>query len=308
MREDDSLRSRLPPPNSIVAFEAAARCGSFTRAAQELGVTQAAVSRQIRRIESFLGVELFRAVGRGRILTDEGQEMFEAVTIGLAHVASTAMRLRARAGSPYLTIGMPLAFASLWLGPRIGAFRSAHPDVDLRLLTDNTDIDPNEKDVDIAIRFGDGNWPHLRVTPLTGLSVVPVCSPGYARQHGPFNDVEALLSATLLDRDVEGRFSVTWAQWFMAAGVRSPDALRRTVFDNYEVLIRAAIAGGGIALGVDLLVRDLLDTGFLITPVQKAVNWGRGYYLVLPDDREPPPSAQIFMDWLQNEVRQPLPA
>ena len=294
-----ALRHRLPPPNSIVAFEAAARNGSFTLAAEELGVTQAAVSRQIRRIEEFLGLELFRPSGRGRVLTEEGREMFDAVTIGLTHVAATASRLMARAKSPYLTIGMPLAFASLWFGPRIEAFRAAHPEIDLRILTDNTDIDPAEKNIDVAIRYGDGNWPHLRVLPLVGIRVRPVCSPDYLARRGPLRTIDDLWSATLLDRNVESEFSVSWGQWFQMAGIRPPETLRRTVFDNYEVMIRAAVAGGGVALGVDLLVRDLVDKEFLVFPLSEEVVWHRGYQLALPRDREPSRATELFLDWIR---------
>lgn len=295
----ETLKNHLPPPNSIVAFEAAARHGSFTKAAEELGVTQAAISRQIRKIEDYLGKELFRPAGRGRELTDDGQSMFEAVTIGLAHVATAAMRIRERSSSPYLTIGMPLAFASLWLGPRIEDFRQAHADIDLRLMTDNRDIDPQEKNIDVAIRFGDGNWPHLRVVPLFQLRVMPVCSPEYLARRGPISSMTDLWSATLLDRDTRSEFSINWDQWFDLAGTHPPENVRRTIFDNYEVMIRAAGAGAGVALGVDLLVHDLIEKQFLVAPLDAAISWGRGYYLVMPNNREPSAQAALFADWLK---------
>lgn len=299
----ENLKDRLPPLGSLVAFEAAARCGSYTLAAQQLEVTPAAISRQISRLEAFLGTEIFRPHGRGRSLTDEGRELFEAVAVSLEHVAGTVAKIRQQVAPTHLTIATPLAFASLWLIPRIASFRREHPDIELRVVTADKDIDPAEENISLAVRYGEGDWPHLSVTPLLRPDVFPVCSPGFLRLCGGLSSVQALLDQTLLDRETEGSFGISWNSWFAKLGTIPGRATRRICFNSYEIIIRAALAGQGVALGVNVLVDDLLQQKLLVRPLATKVHWNQAYYLVSPAGEKLTPAMKLFADWILAEAR-----
>ncbi|MFC3678378.1 LysR substrate-binding domain-containing protein [Ferrovibrio xuzhouensis] len=299
-----SLKERLPPANSLIAFEAAARNGSFVGAARTLSVTPAAVTRHIDRIEESLGVSLFQPDGRGRALTEAGQQLFEAVTIGLEHIASVASRIRQQEHSPSLTIASPLAFASLWLMPRIASFRRAHPDISMRFVTADADLDPSQEGLSLAVRYGSGDWPNLRVRPLLQPHVFPVCSPRYLDTYGNITSVEDLAGHTLLDREGggDGSFSIGWTRWLSCLDNKPRRMPDRIYFSSYEVIIRAALAGQGIALGVDVLVKDLLDQNLLACPFASEVRWKEAYYLVSPKNEPTTKQMRLFSEWLFNEI------
>lgn len=295
-----SLKTRLPPANSLIAFEAAARCGSYAGAARALSVTSAAITRQIDRIEGAVGVTLFRPDGRGRTLTHAGQQLFEAVTIGLEHIAAAVARIRQQGATPSLTVATPLAFASLWLIPRIASFRRAHPDISLRFVTADADLDPSEEGISLAIRYGSGDWPHLRVKPFLRPHVFPVCTPGYLQSCGSISSIEELVMHTLLDREpgADGDFSIGWRRWLELTDRMPRQAFHRICFNSYEIVVRAALAGQGIALGVDVLVQDLLRERLLISPLAKKVRWREAYFLVSPKNEPITRSMKLFSDWL----------
>jgi DNA-binding transcriptional LysR family regulator len=298
-----NLKGRLPPANSLIAFEAAARCGSHSAAARELAVTPAAISRQVKRIEDFLGARVFEPLGRGRTLTSEGRELADAVAIGLEHVASVVTRLRGRSSPSSLKIATPLAFASLWLMPRIVTFRQAHPEIELRFMTSDTDLDPRREGISLAVRYGGGTWPDLSVLPLLRPHVFPVCTVEYLEHCGPITSMDDLLSQTLLERVGEGSFIVGWTAWLKGAGARPREAPKFIYFNSYELLIRAALMGQGIALGVDLLVEDLVRQKHLVCPLPDRVLWNEAYYLVSPRGETLTPEMELFSEWLIAEAR-----
>jgi DNA-binding transcriptional LysR family regulator len=298
-----NLRDRLPPLSSIVAFEAAARFGSFTKAAASLNVTPAAISKQITRLEGLLGVELFRPSGRGRVLTHDGKELFEAVTIGLEHVAAAVSKIKQHNTSKHLTIGTTLAFASSWLIPRIASFRREYPQIELRVVTTDRDLDPTEENISLAVRYGDGKWPNLKVTPLIRPHVFPVCSPGFLRGCGQLNSIEdALQQCTLLDRDSEGSFGITWDAWLSRSNIASKKRLNRICFNSYEITVRAALAGQGLALGVDVLVEDLIQQKLLMRPLPNDLAWPEAYYMVSPAREQPSFEVNQFSQWILEEA------
>lgn len=302
-REMTNLREQLPPANSIVAFEAAARWGSYSKAAGELEVTPAAISRQIKRIEDCLGLELFEPLGRGRTLTAEGRELFDAVSMSLGHIAAVVAKLRQRKTQSSLKVATPLSFASLWLMPRILSFRTAYPDIELRFVTSDTDLDPSTEGISIAVRYGSGNWPHLSVIPLLQPHVFPVCTPQYLENCGGLNSIEDLLSQTLLERETAGTFGVTWAAWLKRADVQPDRTSRYIFFNSYEVVIRAALVGQGIALGIDLLVEELLQQKLLVSPLSERVRWKEAYYLVTPRGATVTPEMELFSKWLLDQAK-----
>ncbi len=297
-----NLKDRLPPLGCILSFEAAARSGSYSLAARRLEVTPPAVSRQIGRLEEFLGVEVFQPSGRGRSLTKAGRELFEAVTVSLEHVAATVAKIRQKSASPPLTIAMPLAFASLWLIPRIASFRQKYPDIELRFVTADADLDPVEESISLAVRYGSGDWPHLAVTPLLHPYVFPVCTPEFLRANGGLSSLDELLRQTLLDRETEGSFGINWNTWLSGLDTVPKRAPRRIFFSSYEIVIRAALAGQGVALGVDVLVNDLLQQNLLVSPPAARLRWKEAYYLVSPAGEKLTLEMRAFSDWLLAEV------
>lgn len=297
-----NLKNRLPPLSCIVAFEAAARYGSYTVAARRLDVTPAAISKQISRLEEFLGVEVFRPLGRGRSLTNEGRELFEAVTVGLEHVAGAVADIKLKRSSASLTIATPLAFASLWLMPRIVSFRRKHPDIELRFITADADLDPVEEGISLAVRYGSGDWPHLTVVPLLQPHVFPVCTPSFLKACGGLSSIDALLKQTLLDRETENSFGISWSTWLASLDTLPKRAPHRIHFNSYEIVIRAALAGQGVALGVDVLVDDLLEQKLLVSPLADKVRWKEAYFLVWPAGQTLTPEMSLFSDWLLAEA------
>lgn len=293
-----NLRDRLPPANSIVAFEAAARLGSYSSAARELGVTPAAISRHIRLVDEYLGTPTFEVLGRGKSLTLQGRELFEAVSMSLEHIAGVGSKIRHRVTESSLKVATPLAFASMWLMPRLMSFRSLHPDIELRFITADTDLDPALEGISLAVRYGTGKWPHLDVTPLLNPQVFPVCSQEYLQGSRPLKTIDDLQNQTLLERISDGSFGVSWAAWLKAVEARPTKAPMYMFFNSYEVAIRAALAGQGIALGVDILVEDMLKQKLLVRPLDRSVAWKEGYFLVSPRGAGLTPEMEVFADWL----------
>jgi DNA-binding transcriptional LysR family regulator len=292
-------RGKLPPPNSLVAFEAAARFQNFTHAARELHVTQAAVSRQIRNLEDFLGFPAFER-GNGRAqLTAEGKRLFEAVVIGLEHIAGTVQGLRRSPKKTHLTVASTISFASLWLIPRIATFRNEFPEIDLRFVSSDAELDLNADAIDVAIRYGDGAWPGVSAVPLLKPEVFPVCSPALLKEGPPLRTLSDLAAHTLLDREEVGAFGVSWKTWLTRARGDASAIRRRVLFNNYDLLVRAAIEGQGVALGFSPLVNELLRRQILVRPIARAIKPKESYYLVLPKGAPVNRNRDTFMKWIR---------
>ncbi|MTJ83678.1 MAG: LysR family transcriptional regulator [Telmatospirillum sp.] len=282
------IRSTLPL-NSLRAFEAAARHLSFTLASQELCVTQAAVSHQVKSLEQLLGVRLFRRLPRGLALTDEGQALVPVVTRSFDAIQTTLDRFVDGHFREVVTIGMVGTFATGWLLARLPAFQDAHPYIDLRILTNNNRVDIAGEGLDFAIRFGDGSWTGTDSLPLFSAPLSPVCSPAVAAHLGGPGDLpgEVLLRSYRADE---------WASWFQAANIPCP-VIRGTVFDSSLALAEAARQGVGIALlPVRLFFREL-DRGTLVQPFPIEVDVG-AYWLTWLKSRRETTGMAIFRDWL----------
>ena len=297
-----SLRAKLPPPNSLVTFEAAARHRNFTRAAAELGVTQAAVSRQIRTLEDHLGVAVFRRAPKGLQLTREGLRLFQAVTMGLEHIATTAADIRRVRSDAEVTVSTSVTFASYWLMSRVAKFRAAYPDIELRLVASAPVANLAGAGIDLAVRYGDGRWPGVEATHLLDNEVFAVCAPHYLEGRPPLTEPADLLGETLLNLVEYDRNWVTWEAWLREFGVVDKPARRGPQFDNYLILIQAALGGQGIALGGGRLADDFLASGALVRPIAATLRSESGFYVVVP--REVPLSepAALFRDWVLAEA------
>lgn len=298
-----SLRRTLPPVNSLVIFEAAARHLNFTRAASELGLTQAAVSRQIQALEASLGAPLFQRQARGLTMTKDGTRLHYATTMGLEYIATVCVDIRRRRGPKDLTVSSSVTFASYWLVGRLNNFRAAHPDVDLRLVASAPVSDLVSAGIDVAIRYGSGQWLGVVSERLFGNEIWPVCSPKYMEGREPLKHPEELLDETLLHLGAFDRNWVTWEAWFKSLGVNMRPTKRGFTFDNYLILLQTAIRGEGIALCGQRLAEDFIARGDLVRPLDTALVSDNAFYLVYPTDVPLSDSAQRFRDWIREEAR-----
>jgi LysR family glycine cleavage system transcriptional activator len=251
-----ALSKTLPPTNSLVVFEAAARHMNFTRAAGELDVTQSAVSRQIQLLEDHLGIALFQRQARGLVLTREGERLHRAVAMGLEHIANVAADLRRNRGPGELTVATSVTFASYWLMARIAKFRAAHPEIEFRLFASAPVYDLAAEGIDLAVRYGAGEWPGVEAERLFDNEIWPVCSPRYLEGRKPLRTVGDLLDETLLHLSKFDRNWVTWETFLLAHGVAGEPHRRGLTYDNYMVLIQSALRGEGIALCGRRLAED----------------------------------------------------
>lgn len=277
------------PLNALRAFEASARHLSFTRAAIELSVTQAAVSAQVKNLEDRLGALLFRRLPRGLALTDEGQALLPVVADSFGRLSAVLGQFEGGRVREVLTVAVVGTFAVGWLMPRLRSFQRDHPFVDLRLLTHNNRVDLAGEGLDYAIRFGDGAWHGTEADPLIDAPLSPVCAPALARQLSAPSDLsrETLLRSYRTDE---------WSRWFDAAGLAAP-LLRGPVFDSSLAMAAAAAQGLGVALLPPRMVPAEIEQHRLVQPFALAVSTGR-YWLTRLKSRPVSTAMQDFRRWL----------
>lgn len=284
------------------AFEAAARQRSFTAAAVELGTTQPAISQQIKRLEDQLGARLFDRIYRGIELTEAGAILFEQVQLGLQNIDAGLYAISAQQQHEVLQVATDFAFAAYWLMPRLHRFHAAHPHVDVSLVTSERSHNMLRTDIDVAVLFGEGRFKQGVSHWLFSEEVFPVCSPLLVKDRPLPLPPEALLDLPLLH--LRGENSSNWFNWsgvFRELGISSAPALGQLRFDNYTLLIQAAIGGQGVAIGWRHLVDNLLTQGLLCRPVAHSVISRLGYYVVLPQRKRRGELIQAFLDWLMAE-------
>lgn len=299
------MSRRLPSLNALRAFEAAARQGSFAKAAEELHVTPAAVSQQIKQLEDYLDVSLFR---RGKILalSDAAVATLPLITEAFDQLERAVSRLRAGLEQGPLVVSAPPVFAARWLVPRLEDFQERHPDIELRLLATRRLVDFALEDVDLAIRFGPGPYPGLRVEHLMPESIVAVSAPSLA---AGISRPEDLLSRTLLEDEWHTGAGVfpDWESWLAALGVAPGAPLRIRRFGDVSLAIHAALAGLGVTLAWRSLVADDLASGRLIQLLDHTVPTSMGFHLVTPANRLGLGKVAAFRDWLLEAIAQPEP-
>ncbi|MBT00812.1 MAG: LysR family transcriptional regulator [Oceanospirillaceae bacterium] len=290
---------RLPALQSLIVFEAAARHLSFTAAARELGTTQSAVSQQVRGLEEELQLELFLRVYRGVELTDEGRALHHAVEEGLHRIAGTLEQLQYRRQHQRLTVATDFAFAAYWLMPRLPDFRNRFPEVDVRIMTSQGGDGLQPKDADVAISFC-GTPPNQRgARRLFAEEVFPICSPALLERLGAPQKADQLLTMPLLSLRAEsGAGWLEWKDLLQHLGVEPKSDDPVLTFDNYTLLIQAALAGQGVGLGWGTLVDDLIDRGLLVALRDFTVHTRGGYFLREPRPREPVNAKRHFVHWL----------
>jgi LysR family glycine cleavage system transcriptional activator len=292
------LRRSLPSLTALIGFEAAARHGSFTRAADELGVTQAAISRRIAALEQDVGSPLFDRRNRRVYLTEAGQQLFATASAAFHDLAETVDRLREPGMK--LTITVSIAFAHFRLLPMLSLFRQAEPDIDLRVISEDSWTAPDDPQIDLAVRYGKPPFRGMQVIESLGETLVPVCAPQLAARLGPttFADLATRPDMTRIDSTSPEPSWLNWAGYLRQSGWRGAFEAPRLRFSSYSDAAYAAIDGEGIALGwTQLLERPLADGRLVALPLAPLVPKER-YYILVPDRKPPSPSVEIFARWL----------
>jgi LysR family glycine cleavage system transcriptional activator len=295
---------RLPPLNSLRAFEVAARHMSFQKAAGELNVTPSALSYQIRQLEEFLQTPLFQRLNRAVRLTDAGQRIAPGIHDAFERMAETMSRLKGATPANVLTVSTGPAFAAKWLSPRLHRFLERHADIDIRISANLKLADFRADEVDVAIRFGGGNYAGLHVETLSDEHVLPLVSPQLLEQFGGRLDPADLAKVTLLHDDSASFLAnaVTWAEWLGRARITHVDATRGPRFSHADHALEAALDGAGIVLGrLALSMRDIAS-GRLVAPFDLMVPARAGFYFCCLPERLDQPKVQAFRTFLFDEV------
>lgn len=291
---------RLPPLNALRAFEAAARHGSFVRAAEELSVTPAAISQQIRLLEADIGVSLFNRLPRGLTLTEAGRSAMPELGKAFAHLARAVEDMRGGSvGGPLVISALP-SFAHRWLTPRLPAFVAAYPDVELTLRAEVRNVDFARDAVDVGLRYGKGIYPGLHTRLVLTEQVFPVCAPSLVHGRKPLRRLDDLRQHTLLHERASDEPSLDWTTWLREAGIGGLEATRGPGFTDGTMLVEAAVRGMGIALGRSALVADELLAGRLVRPLPLSRPADFAYYAVTPEGHERHPRVRAFLAWLDD--------
>jgi LysR family transcriptional regulator, glycine cleavage system transcriptional activator len=290
---------RLPPLDLLRSFEAAARQQSFTRAAQELFVTQSAVSRAIQTLEDHLGAKLFHRRHRSLALTEAGRELQHASVQALEQLLNACRRIRAAGESGMLTVTTTVAFASLWLVPRLAEFRERNPEIEVRIAAENANSDLERQGMDVAIRYCPSGAVPPGTPKLFGENVFPVCSPKLARSRR-LKTPQDLDPRLLLHFDDPGACWpwLQWNVWFEVMRVKPPALSGGQRFSHYDQLIQAAIDGQGVALGRSPLVRRLIKQGRLAAPFAGQAASSRAYFVLTAAGAGERAAVRRFLAWL----------
>lgn len=297
-----NARYRVPPLEPLLAFEAAARHLSFTRAAEELFITQSAVSRQIRQLEEDLHGKLFERRTRALLLTDNGRVLYAVAQEVLQKLHESAEQLRGAKQARTVMLSTTPGFASLWLIPRLAGFTRRHPEVDVRISASNDFVNLERAALDIAIRYAPPESAAGAVR-LFGEEVLPVCSPALAADaRKPLRQPGDLRRHVLLQLDNPRAAWLEWDLWLHVLGLRGMRPAGMLHFDQYDQLIHAAIGGQGVALGRLPLMKQLLRDGRLVAPFSKTVPSTRAYFLLRSRHSVRKREVDAFVDWLLAET------
>lgn len=284
---------------ALLLFESAARLGSFSRAARDMNVGQPAVSHGIRQLEEILGTRLFIRKPHGVELTEPGARLAARLQKGFAEIrAGIQEALASSEGHERVTLMVSTSLASYWLMPRIGEFKQRYPGIDLRCITQDTDRDVRSGDYDLCIPLGGGHWPGFQSWKFVDEELYAVCSPAYLDGARPVESAHDLLSRDLLilEERYESRFN--WDDWFKHLGVDTNQRIEGATFNDYSIVLQAAIGGQGVALGWRHIVQPLVDEGVLVRAVAESVRTDHPFYIIAPESLPLRPSVVALRDWL----------
>ena len=296
----------IPGLQALKAFDAAARHLSFTQAARELNVTPAAISHQIKELEEQTGVALFERTSRSMALTRQGHILRAAVAEALAGLSRALQRMRQIDNPAQIRVTASPSIAAKWLVPRLDRFLAAHPGADVRIDVSSATLDFDRDGIDVAIRFGRGEYPGLRVEKLFQDTVFPVCAPGLLKGRRALRQPRDLLQHTLIHLDWEAQGAVwpNWRMWMLAAGVGDFNNTSGLHFSQTALALQAAIDGHGVALGDSTLAADDIAAGRLVKPFELSLKSPPqfAYYLISPKESTGRPMITAFRDWIAAEA------
>ena len=292
------MRQRLPSLNALKVFEAAARHESFTRAAEELSVTQGAVSHQVKALEAELGIKLFNRARQRLVITEAGRDYLAVVRDALDRIALGTERLLQRQNAGVLTVSTSPDFAAKWLVHRLGHFAEAHPEIDLRVSATLHHVDFAREEVDLAVRHGDGNWPGLETVRLSSEQLFAVCSPKLLTGRRRLSKPSDILKYPLIHMDSRA----DWAKWLQAADLEGADVIHGPVLNRASMVIDAAINGQGIALARTTLSAWDLINDRLVRPFPETLRLSKTYWIICPKATAALPKIVTFRDWLLAEA------
>ena len=295
--------NRLPPLKSLQAFESAGRRLSFTLAAQELNVTPGAISQQIRQLEEFLGVPLFKRLNRAIVLTDAGQLFLPLISQGFGHFHEAVTRLRQRGDDGPLTITSAPSFVSKWLIPRLSSFKRLHPEIDVRIDTSDRLVDFSREDIDVGIRFGDGVYPELDTVFLFAFDLIPVCSPELLRGKHQLREVSDLKYFTLLhsNHDELDPGWPDWAMWLKVVEADDVDSSHGIYFNQSDQLFQAALDGQGVALLANVMAEPEVAAERLVQPFSARLPVKLNYHVVTSPHKAGITKVAAFRQWILDE-------
>ena len=297
------LRELVHSAHHLVVFEAAARHGSFTQAARELNVSQPAVSLAVKQLESALQVPLFARGHRSIALTPAGETLFQDVASGFARILETARRLQRQGRGGHVTLSVSTAFANYWMVPRLAHFHRRHPGLDLRLQTTDKDLDLAEEGLSLGVRRGTGTWRGYSSALIAGEELVAVAGPRFAGARPRIATLDALAAQRLIHLEEPFRPRPTWSDWFGAMGGTYRDSGLGLRLNDYALVIQAAMAGEGIALGWRHVVEGLIEQGLLVRIGPWAWRTTSGFYLIWSNRVELSAPATLVRDWIVEAAR-----
>ncbi|UTD56453.1 LysR substrate-binding domain-containing protein [Halomonas sp. MS1] len=294
------MKKRLPPLNWLRSFESSARLQSFTRAAVELNLTQAAISQQIKALESQLGTQLFKRLPRGIALTDAGLAYLPAIHEAIERLAVATDEIFGQGRPKLITVRVNLVFLTTWLAPRLSRFRTLYPNIGLRFTSNIWAGEGYKKEeADMEIRYGQGGWEGMKSERLTWDELFPVCSPSLFTRTSPTDSLEALAEHTLLH--VIG-YEEGWGYWLNKTGGSHLDTSQGLQFDTLIAALEVASQGIGFALGRSSLVEGMIASGKLIAPFEQRIATSEAFHLAYSDQQYLHPHAEAFRAWLRQEA------
>ncbi|OLO07190.1 LysR family transcriptional regulator [Salinicola sp. MH3R3-1] len=300
------LNRSLPPLATLLPFEAAARWESFTRAAEELGLTQAAISRQVRSLEKDLGATLFERRNRGVFLTPAGRELANVITDGLSRIAQQADDLRGGERAPRVILFCQLCEAFYWLMPRLATFNQRHPDIDLKLVTSTRPMTEQRDPFDIALQTHGRPSGNHTLAFIAADTIYPVCSPDHSAARNAPIPLEALAGEELLHHRAEPPDWMEWSGWFTAMDQEVSSPLPGKVFDSYPLMLQATLAGHGIALGWRRTTERLIDAGELVRPVEEFLVQPEAIAVYTHREAMDRYACRALLDWLAETLNDTL--
>lgn len=293
-----NLWSRIGSPRNLIVFDAAARHGSFTRAAEELNVQQPSVSAAIKQLEAALGVYLFRRSHRRVELTEAGERLYSDVSKALSAIEQSLDTIQKMGRAGHVTLNASSAFCYYWLVPRLHSLHDRHPRIDLRMQISNREPDPDSENIDLAIRLGNGNWPGCDAVWIADEVIFPVASPPVMAAASGLRTIPDLVNQRLIHLEEPVRIRPTWAQWFAHHGVPARDIAAGLRLNDYALVLQSAVAGEGFAFGWEHVVRGLIDQRLLTGREDWAWRTGNGFFVVWSRRRTLSADAARVRDWI----------